>query len=40
MVERAREAKLLTAYFENQIFMKAIQRQRAQLLPVAQTMGR
>jgi predicted dehydrogenase len=39
MVELAREAKLLTAYFENQIFMKAIQSQRAQLLPVAQTMG-
>jgi predicted dehydrogenase len=39
MVELAREAKLLTAYFENQIFMKAIQSQRAQLLPVTQTMG-
>ena len=39
MVELAREAKLLTAYFENQIFMKAIQSQRAQLRPVAQTMG-
>ena len=39
MVDLAREAKLLTAYFENQIFMKAIQSQRAQLLPVAQTMG-
>ena len=39
MVELAREARLLTAYFENQIFMKAIQSQRAQLLPVAQTMG-
>ena len=39
MVELARDAKLLTAYFENQIFMKAIRSQRAQLLPVAQTMG-
>jgi predicted dehydrogenase len=39
MVELAREAKLLTAYFENQIFMKAIQSQRAQLQPVAKTMG-
>ena len=39
MVELVREAKLLTAYFENQVFMKAIQSQRAQLLPVAQTMG-
>jgi predicted dehydrogenase len=39
MVELAREARLLTAYFENQIFMKAIQSQRAQLLPVAKTMG-
>jgi predicted dehydrogenase len=39
MVQLAREAKLLTAYFENQIFMKAIQSQRAQLLPVAHSMG-
>jgi predicted dehydrogenase len=39
MVELAHEAKLLTAYFENQIFMKAIQSQRAQLQPVAKTMG-
>jgi len=39
MVELARSANLLTAYFENQIFMKAIQTQRAQLLPVARTMG-
>lgn len=39
MVELAREAKLLTAYFENQIFMKAIRSQRAQLQRVAQTMG-
>jgi predicted dehydrogenase len=35
----AREAGLLTAYFENQIFMKAIQTQRIQLLPVQKTMG-
>ncbi|HVY04749.1 MAG TPA: Gfo/Idh/MocA family oxidoreductase [Burkholderiales bacterium] len=39
MVELAREAKLLTAYFENQIFMKAIRTQREQLRPVASTMG-
>ncbi len=39
MVELAREAKLLTAYFENQIFMKAIRSQREQLLPVVHTMG-
>lgn len=39
MVDLAREAQLLTAYFENQIFMKAIQSQRAQLVPVAKTMG-
>jgi predicted dehydrogenase len=39
MVELAREAKLLTAYFENQIFMKAIRTQREQLRPVAQSMG-
>ncbi|PWT72095.1 MAG: gfo/Idh/MocA family oxidoreductase, partial [Proteobacteria bacterium] len=39
LVELARGAKLLTAYFENQIFMKAIQTQRNQLLPVARTMG-
>jgi predicted dehydrogenase len=39
MVELAREAKLLTAYFENQIFMKAIHTQREQLRPVARSMG-
>ncbi len=39
MVELARNAKLLTAYFENQIFMKAIRSQREQLLPVVRTMG-
>jgi predicted dehydrogenase len=39
LVELAREAKLPTAYFENQIFMKAIRTQRDQLLPVARSMG-
>lgn len=39
MVELAREARLLTAYYENQIFMKAIRSQREQLLPVARNMG-
>lgn len=39
LVELAREAKLRTAYFENQIFMRAIQVQRQQLLPVMRTMG-
>ncbi|MGH8630874.1 MAG: Gfo/Idh/MocA family protein [Burkholderiales bacterium] len=39
LVELAKEAKLPTAYFENQIFMKAIQVQRKQLLGVTQAMG-
>jgi len=39
LVELAREARLPTAYFENQIFMKAIRTQRNQLLPVARSMG-
>ncbi|HXV09047.1 MAG TPA: Gfo/Idh/MocA family oxidoreductase [Burkholderiales bacterium] len=39
MVELAREARLRTAYFENQIFMRAIQTQRTQLLPVMRNMG-
>lgn len=39
MVQLAEEAKLLTAYFENQIFMKAIQAQKRQLAPQAKTMG-
>ncbi len=39
MVALAREASLPTAYYENQIFMKAIRTQRAQLLPVARNMG-
>src|SRR5689334_2622226 len=39
LVELAREAKLSTAYFENQIHMRAIQTQRTQLLPVMKRMG-
>ncbi|HTO61021.1 MAG TPA: Gfo/Idh/MocA family oxidoreductase [Bradyrhizobium sp.] len=39
LIQLAREAKLLTAYFENQIFMKAVQTQRKQLGPVISTMG-
>jgi len=39
LVELAREAKLNTAYFENQIYMRAIQAQRDQLLPVMRSMG-
>ncbi len=39
IVALAREARLKTAYFENQIFMKSIHTQREQLLPVARTMG-
>ena len=39
LVALARGAGLLTAYFENQIFMKAIRTQREQLLPLARTMG-
>ncbi|MBE2222216.1 MAG: Gfo/Idh/MocA family oxidoreductase [Anaerolineae bacterium] len=39
LVELAEEANLRTAYFENQIFMKPIQAQLAQLLPQQQTMG-
>lgn len=39
LVELAREAKLHTAYFENQIFMKAIRTQRDQLASVARSMG-
>jgi predicted dehydrogenase len=39
LVQLAREAKLPTAYFENQIFMKAIRTQRNQLLPVTRSMG-
>jgi predicted dehydrogenase len=39
LVELADEAGLLTAYFENQIFMKPIRAQLAQLAPQQQTMG-
>lgn len=39
LVDLARGAGLLTAYFENQIFMKTIRTQREQLLPLARTMG-
>jgi len=39
MVELADEAKLNTAYFENQIFMKPIRTQLAQLAPQQRTMG-
>ncbi len=39
LVDLVREAKLLTAYFENQIFMRAIRTQREQLLPLTSTMG-
>jgi predicted dehydrogenase len=39
LVALAREAKLPTAYFENQIHMRAIRMQREQLLPVARKMG-
>lgn len=35
----AKDANLLTAYFENQIFMKAVNVQRQQLFPVQRTMG-
>ena len=39
LVELARQAKLHTAYFENQIFMKAIRTQREQLVAVTRSMG-
>lgn len=39
LVELAGEANLRTAYFENQIFMKSIQAQLAQLAPQQRTMG-
>lgn len=39
LVELADEANLRTAYFENQIHMKPIQAQLAQLQPQQQTMG-
>jgi len=39
LVELARSANLRTAYFENQIFMKPIRTELAQLEPVQKTMG-
>ena len=39
LVDLADEANLRTAYFENQIFMKPIQAQLAQLAPQQKTMG-
>ena len=39
LVDLAKEAGLKTAYFENQIFMKPIQSQLAQLAPQQKTMG-
>lgn len=39
LVELAGEAGLLTAYFENQIFMKCVQVQKQQLLPQEKNMG-
>ena len=39
LVELAAEADLRTAYFENQIFMKPIQAQKAQLAPQQKAMG-
>jgi predicted dehydrogenase len=39
LVDLAKEAGLNTAYFENQIFMKPIQSQLAQLAPQQKTMG-
>jgi predicted dehydrogenase len=39
LVELAKEVGLKTAYFENQIFMKPIQSQLAQLEPQQKTMG-
>ncbi|GIV78935.1 Gfo/Idh/MocA family oxidoreductase [Litorilinea aerophila] len=39
LVELAQEANLRTAYFENQLFMKPMRVQRAQLEPQQRTMG-
>lgn len=39
LVKLAEEGKLLTAYFENQVHMKAIQAQLLQLAPQQRTMG-
>jgi predicted dehydrogenase len=39
LVDLAAEMQLPTAYFENQIFMKPVRTQRAQLAPLQRTMG-
>ena len=39
LVQLAEDANLLTAYFENQIFMKAINSQRQQLIAIQRKMG-
>lgn len=39
LVDLARDVKLKTAYFENQIFMKPMQAQLSQLQPQVKTMG-
>jgi predicted dehydrogenase len=39
LVQLAHDADLRTAYFENQIHMRALQTQRNQLLPVMRSMG-
>ena len=39
LVELATQSNLRTAYFENQIFMKPIQAQKAQLAPQQKAMG-
>lgn len=39
LVELAEEIEVPTAYFENQIFMKALQVQKEQLAPVEESMG-
>jgi len=39
LVQLAEDTNLLTAYFENQIFMKAINSQRQQLIAIQQKMG-
>jgi predicted dehydrogenase len=39
LVELARGASLPTAYFENQIYMKAVRAQQEQLLPLMREMG-
>jgi len=39
LVQLAEDVNLLTAYFENQIFMKAINNQRQQLIAIQRKMG-